>query len=62
MPNPKRRWSKSRTRTQRKSRRIYIPHLIRCSNPNCDNYVLPHHVCEKCGYYGGKQAILIKEK
>lgn len=34
--------------------------LIKCSH--CGKPVLPHHVCEFCGYYKGKPLIQVKIK
>lgn len=55
MPNPKWRFSKSRTRKRRAHDSLTAPQLSTCSN--CGSAVLYHHVCPECGYYRGKQAI-----
>ena len=55
MPNPKWRFSKTRTRKRRTHDTLTAPQLSTCSN--CGAAVLYHHVCPECGYYRGKQAI-----
>lgn len=55
MPNPKWRFSKSRTRKRRAHDSLTIPQISSCSN--CGTAVLFHHVCPECGYYRGKLAI-----
>ncbi len=55
MPNPKWRFSKTRTRKRRTHDKLTAPQLSTCSN--CGAAVLYHHVCPVGGYYRGKQAI-----
>lgn len=56
MAVPKRRMSKSRSRMRRAQHdRITSPTLSSCSN--CGAPVRPHHVCNDCGQYRGKQII-----
>ncbi|MDP4291192.1 MAG: 50S ribosomal protein L32 [Bacteroidota bacterium] len=55
MPNPKYRWSKSRTRKRRTHYKAEAPTFSTCSN--CGATVLYHRVCPECGYYKGRQAI-----
>ena len=55
MPNPKYRFSKTRTRKRRTHHKIESPQLTTCSN--CKASVLYHTVCPECGYYRGKLAI-----
>ncbi|MEG1572648.1 MAG: 50S ribosomal protein L32, partial [Bacteroidales bacterium] len=47
MPNPKWRFSKSRTRKRRAHDSLTAPQLSTCSN--CGVAVLYHHVCPECG-------------
>ncbi len=55
MPNPKWRFSKSRTRKRRAHDHLTAPQTAICSN--CGTPVLSHHVCPECGFYRGKLAI-----
>jgi large subunit ribosomal protein L32 len=58
MPNPKRRHSRARQASRRATQRLDIPQLVKCSN--CGAAILPHHVCNACGYYRGRQMIVGK--
>jgi len=55
MPNPKRRFSKTRTAKRRTHDKLEAPQLSTCSN--CGTAVLYHRICPECGYYRGKLAI-----
>lgn len=55
MPNPKRRFSKTRTRKKRTHYKATVPQVAVCSN--CGAPVRYHRVCDACGYYRGKEAI-----
>lgn len=57
---PKRRHSRQRKGKRRASIALKIPSGVTCSN--CRNIIIPHTVCQKCGYYNGKQILVIKEK
>jgi len=59
MPNPKRRHSKSRGRKRRAH--DALPRVTTTACPNCQQPKLPHRVCPKCGYYGGRQVIEVEE-
>jgi len=59
MPSePKRRHSKARKRTRRAAIKLAI-RLVACKN--CVKLILPHMVCQYCGFYGGK-AVTTKQK
>lgn len=60
MAVPKRRVSKAR-RDKRRSNvwRINAPELQKC--PNCGEYKRTHRVCANCGYYNGRQVIVVEE-
>ncbi|RKZ20896.1 50S ribosomal protein L32 [bacterium] len=58
MPVPKKRSSKTRGKKRRTHWKIKPPHLVEC--PRCHGYMLPHHVCPHCGYYKGKQVIVVE--
>ncbi|MGN1446353.1 MAG: 50S ribosomal protein L32, partial [Eubacteriales bacterium] len=30
-------------------------------HPDCNEMVKPHCVCKKCGFYGGKKVLSVKE-
>lgn len=59
MPNPKRRHSKSRTRSRRAHDFLTTQSLSICTQ--CQEPKLPHRVCPKCGYYKGRAVIAVKE-
>lgn len=60
MAVPKRRWSKSRSRTSRAKERLANINLVEC--PQCHELRLPHVVCKNCGYYNGKEVIKMEEE
>lgn len=57
MANPKRRFSKARTRTRRSQWKTAPLGSVSC--PNCRTEIRPHHVCPNCGQYRGRQVIKI---
>jgi large subunit ribosomal protein L32 len=60
MANPKRRFSKSRTRMRRSILwRDTPPATGLC--PRCKAPRQPHHICRTCGYYNGRQVLVIGE-
>ncbi|MDD2964245.1 MAG: 50S ribosomal protein L32 [Bacteroidales bacterium] len=59
MPNPKRKWSKTRTAKRRTHYKATAPTIASCSN--CGSPVLYHRVCPECGYYRGKQVMEVAE-
>ena len=60
MALPKRKHSKSRRDKSRTHWKLSVPSLTKC--PQCAQPVLPHHACTHCGYYRGRQVILVREK
>lgn len=60
MPNPKRRHSKSRGRKRRTHDALSRINLTACAN--CGNKKLPHRVCPRCGFYGGREVVKVKEQ
>ena len=60
MALPKRKHSKARRDKSRTHWKLTVPQLTTC--PQCAHAVLPHHVCPHCGYYRGRQVILVSEK
>jgi len=59
MPVPKRKTSQSKRDKRRTHYKAQPVHFILC--PNCKEPALPHRVCEKCGYYKGRQVLKIEE-
>lgn len=60
MALPKRKHSKARRDKSRTHWKLALPSLTRC--PQCAKPVRPHHVCAGCGYYRGRQVVVIREK
>jgi large subunit ribosomal protein L32 len=50
---PKRRKSRSRTRSRRAQWKTNPPTLAKC--PRCREAVLPHTACSSCGWYKGRE-------
>jgi large subunit ribosomal protein L32 len=56
MPVPKKKTSKSKSRSRRAAAwRLDAPARSVC--PRCGSAKLPHVVCRTCGWYAGRQAI-----
>ena len=60
MAVPKKRRSKSKSRTMRASWKVEVPQLRACSN--CNAMTVPHRACPECGFYKGRQVIFFKVK
>ena len=60
MPNPKRQHSRQRQRKRRTHYKAKIAGLVPC--PNCKKPIISHRVCPFCGFYKGKQIVVLKEK
>ena len=61
MAVPKRRVSKARRDKRRSSVwKLDAPTLVKC--PNCNEYTVPHKVCGNCGYYKGKQVVVMDDE
>ncbi|HUQ64068.1 MAG TPA: 50S ribosomal protein L32 [Acidimicrobiales bacterium] len=59
MAVPKKKTSKSRSRSRRASAWVLrTPPRSDC--PQCHRAKLPHVVCPNCGWYGGRQAIEVE--
>ncbi len=58
-PLPKRKISKGRRNRRRAHDAIGTPKLVGCSN--CRAKMMPHRVCPTCGYYKGRQVIVVDE-
>ncbi|MCC6671662.1 MAG: 50S ribosomal protein L32 [Planctomycetes bacterium] len=53
MPNPKRRHSRGRRDRRRATQALTHKQYVRCSN--CGATIKPHHACQACGHYRGRQ-------
>jgi len=60
MPNPKHRHSKTRGRLRRMFYKLKSKNLAKC--PQCGKPKLTHRICVFCGYYKGKEQVIIKTK
>lgn len=61
MAVPKRKHSNARTQSRRRSNwKLEKTNVVTC--PNCGAKMLPHRVCEACGFYDKKQIIEVKNK
>ncbi|HEY4687058.1 MAG TPA: 50S ribosomal protein L32 [Candidatus Subteraquimicrobiales bacterium] len=58
MAVPKRKSSKARRDKRRSHWKASKPTISEC--PQCHQAKLPHHICQFCGYYDGKQILEIK--
>ena len=59
MAVPKKKTSKSKRNMRRSHDSLGISTTSTCSS--CNEPVLPHHVCLKCGHYRGKKILDAKE-
>ncbi len=60
MANPKRRFSKSRTRSRRSIVwKDTAPATGLC--PRCQQPKQPHRICRNCGFYAGREVIAVGE-
>lgn len=60
MAVPKRKKSKSRRDMRRSHDQAKLPQTVAC--PQCNEPVLPHHICPHCGSYRGRVIIEKKEE
>lgn len=60
MAVPKQRQNKSRRNRRRANISLKEPQLVKCKK--CGKPVLPHTVCEYCGFYKGKEYINVMAK
>ena len=54
MAVPKRKMSRSNTRSRRAQWKTSAAQLVTCANPACKAKRLPHTACPECGQYGPK--------
>lgn len=55
MAVPKRKTSKSRRNQRRSHLALKGTQCMNC--PNCGEIKLPHHMCEECGHYKGREVM-----
>jgi large subunit ribosomal protein L32 len=60
MAVPKKKMSKSQSRTRRAHDALRPPNLSRCSQ--CGVPKQSHRVCPSCGYYRGRQVVQIESE
>ncbi|MGD0694146.1 MAG: 50S ribosomal protein L32 [Terriglobia bacterium] len=59
MPNPKRRHSKARRNRRRAHDHLTPRQFVEC--PHCHETKLAHQACPYCGYYRGREVVLVEE-
>jgi len=59
-PHPKRKHSKGRRDRRRSQDALSAASLTVCSN--CGTKRLPHTVCPNCGFYKGREVIVVKKE
>ena len=57
MAVPKRKQSRSNTRSRRSQWKTTVPTLAECSNRACRALKPPHLACPECGQYDGRQVV-----
>ena len=57
---PKQRISSHRRGNRRRHIHLAPVHLVACNH--CGALHRPHHVCPTCGWYNGRQVIVIEER
>lgn len=57
MAVPKRKMSRSNTRSRRSMWKTTVPTLATCSNRACQALKPPHTACPTCGQYDGRQVV-----
>jgi len=60
MALPKRKHSKARRDKSRTHWKLTMPHMAKC--PQCAQPVISHRVCPQCGYYRGRQVVVVAAK
>ena len=60
MAHPKRKQSYSRTHKRRTHQKLSMPQLVVCSE--CRRLKPSHMVCPFCGYYKGREVVVVELK
>lgn len=58
MPVPKKRRSKARRRRYHAYFKVTPAGTVKCGN--CGEQILPHSICQSCGFYKGKKVLVTK--
>jgi large subunit ribosomal protein L32 len=58
-PLPKRKSTSGRRDRRRAHDALKARNSVNC--PNCGEPRLPHHVCPNCGYYQGREVLIISK-
>jgi large subunit ribosomal protein L32 len=56
---PKRKTSRSNTRSRRSMWKATAPNLAPCPNRACGELKPPHQACANCGQYAGRQVLSV---
>jgi len=59
MAVPKRKTSVARKRKRRTHWKLATPAISKCSH--CGHLIIPHRVCDNCGYYAGVEVLELAE-
>ncbi|HOC23390.1 MAG TPA: 50S ribosomal protein L32 [Anaerolineaceae bacterium] len=59
-PLPKRKSTSGRRDRRRAHDALKARNSVNC--PNCGEPRLPHHVCPNCGYYQGREVLIISKE
>jgi large subunit ribosomal protein L32 len=59
-PLPKKKHSSGRRDRRRAHHALKTRNLVQCSN--CGELRRPHHVCENCGHYQGREIIEVERE
>jgi large subunit ribosomal protein L32 len=60
MAVPARRVSKARRDKRRQNEsKVAMPAIVKCSN--CGEFKRAHRVCPVCGYYNGRQVVVVED-
>ena len=57
---PKRRVSHARQLERRSHHALSLPSIEEC--PHCHQPKRSHHACPECGWYGGREAVKIRQR
>jgi large subunit ribosomal protein L32 len=60
MAEPKKRLTSTRSGNRQSKDALKSNSLISCSN--CKTKILPHRVCQNCGYYKGEKVLQLKDE
>ena len=60
MALPKRKTSKSRRNMRRSHHALSVRPMDTC--PQCSETKMPHRACPSCGYYKGRQVVVVEKE